>query len=169
MSKHSAGVVFEARNPGKLPVPGCLGCLMVAVFGMPALMLPLITWKEVPQNPWLLLVYIGAFFPLGVLYVLKRLMSRYNLRVFQDGSVELVYPFKSVRIPQAELASVVLQSTYVGAIQGPVTALVFASRDGRLLASLQPQAFGGDVIARFIAALRSVNPDVSLPDLRSSS
>jgi hypothetical protein len=169
MSKHSAGVVFEARNPGKLPVPGCLGCFMVGVFGMPAVMLPLMTWKEVPQNPWLLLVYIGALFPLAVLYVLKRLMSRYNLRVFQDGLVEIVYPFKTVRITQAELASVALQSTYVAALNGPRTSLVFTSRDGRMLASLAPQAFGGDAITRFVETLRSVNPDVSLPNLGSNS
>ena len=162
MTESSDQLVFSARNPGRLPVPGVLGCVMVVAFSLPAVMLVATTWKELPNYPWLAAAWVGSLFPLAVLYVIRRLMTRYNLRLYADGLVEIVFPFKTVRIARGELASVTAQGVYVAAIRARRTWLVFASRDGKVLASLSPSAFEAGVVERFLGALREVNPQVAI-------
>ena len=156
----NTAVSFEAKSPGRLPVPRSLGCLMVGVFGVPVVMLIATTWREVPNYPWLLAVYLAALFPLAALYAVKRLMKRYRLRVYADGAVEVAFPFRTVRIGRSELASVGTSTTHLAAAGGHRTFVVLASSDGRVLASFSPSAFGPGAVEAFLDALRRANPGV---------
>ena len=156
------GVVFETGNRGTLPVPRVIGCLMVVVFGVPALMLVATTWREVPKYPWLIAVYLASLFPFLVLFVVSRLMARYALRVHADGGVDVVLPFKTVRIAKADLAAITLTSTYVAATNARRSWVVLSSPDGATWTTFSPSAFDAKAFEQFLAAVREVNPNVKI-------
>lgn len=158
------GVIFQAGNAGGLPVPPVIGCFMMGAFGLPAVMVVATTWRQIPQYPWLLLVYLASLFPFLVLWVIKRLMSRYALRVFSSGDVEVVFPFKTVRIGRFDLATVAITSNYVHAINARRYWIVLADRAGKTLATFSPSAFTPQSLQAFVAAVLQVNPSVQVTE-----
>lgn len=157
-----AAIIFETGNPGRLGVPAFLAVFMVVIFGMPAILLPATTWDMVPEHPVLLpAVYVLAFFPLAVLFVLRRLMARYAMRLFADGAVELVLPFKTHRLAAANLARIVF-SAAGAANRGRQPFANFVGPDGRVAASVAASAFSTGQWHAFLDALRSTAPNVTV-------
>ncbi len=120
----------------------------------------------VPEYPVLLpAAYVLAFFPLGVLFVLRRLMARYALRLHADGAVELVLPFKTHRLPAGSLARVVFSAVGV-ANRGRQTFAGFVGVDGRVAASVAASAFSTAQWRDFLDALRKAAPHVTVEGFR---
>jgi hypothetical protein len=153
-------VKFEAKNPGSLGLPIWLSFLMVSLFSIPLLLIPMIPISEIVKTPALLVFYPIAVFPLGVLYVLRRLMTRYGLRVYENGDARIEFPFKIVQIKQGTLREIVVQTRFVAALNGYRTWIQFVDLSGRILASLSPNAFASEPLHQFIAAVKETNPGV---------
>ncbi len=151
---------FETKNPGSLGLPIWLSVLMVSVFSIPLFAIPLIPLKEVLSTPLLMLLYPIACFPLTVLYVLKRLMTRYALRVYENGDAHIVFPFKTVHLKRGSLREVVVATRFVSAVNGYRTWIQFVAVSGNILASLSPNAFESEPLQQFIAALMETNPNL---------
>lgn len=159
-------VVFQTGNPGRLAVPGAIAIFMTLVFGAPALMLVATTWRDLPDQPVLLpVLYLGSLFPLAVLFVLRRLMSRYALRVFDDGGVELVLPFKRRRFAAGALSGIRLQKVTMAVYQGGAAMrrehVHFIGADGSPAETMAVGAFSRSQWDAFFASLRE-----RLPGLR---
>ncbi len=120
------------------------------------------TWQEVPESPILLLVYVWAFFPLAVLYVLNRLFRRYGLVVYEDGTADIIYPFSTVRFRAQSLARVFQEQWYVAATKSHQYWLRFVDREGKLITSLSPLPFESSDLQNFLENLRKINPELTL-------
>ncbi len=151
-------LLFHAENKGSLGLPRWILFLMITMFGLPAVVLPLFTWHELGQNPLLVILYIVAWFPLGVMYFLKRLMTRYGLRVYQDGQVEIVYPFSIQRWNVHQMSEVQHKRHFVGATHSYRTWIHFFDLEGKHLCSLSPMAFQAEDLATFTSQLKLLNP-----------
>jgi len=159
----NANLRLEIGNPGRLALPGVTVVFMCVMFGLPGIMLVATTWSMLGEYPVLLpLVWLGAAFPVLAVYVLKRLMARYRLRLFDDGAVELDFPFRSVRIGRDELAAIRRRGAYVS--QGNVQRswIEFISPGNSALATLPGNTFTTEDLERFFAALRGTNPAVAV-------
>jgi hypothetical protein len=154
-------VAFQTGNPGKLALPGFATIFMAVVLGFPAVVLPPMTWDLQPEMPILLpVLWIGACFPLAVLYVLGRLMSRYALRVFSDGSIDIVFPFKTVPIDAGKLASV--RQASGGSQRMRQVFVQFVTIDGKVAADVARNAFSTVQWSGFFDALRQAAPQVAV-------
>lgn len=156
-------IVFQAGANNGLGVGGCLGAFMVGVFGIIPLALIAFTasaWREMPVI--LTIVWLVSFFPLAVLFVLSRVLRRYALIVGRTGWVEIVYPFKMVRLEPGDFSEVAVQSSHLGYQQGvPLRRTnVYFIRPGHVAATVAMQAFNQEQWRDFFAALRSVRPEV---------
>ncbi len=154
--------IFSYRHPAALGLPLVIQFVMVIAFGMPAVACVLFTIHELPGNPWLLLLYLAAMFPLLVLYVLARLMSRYGLVVFRNGDVDIIYPFSKVSVNAGKLGSIVSDSRYIPAMKSHMTWFRFVDNDGQIIFSLAKNAFSHQVYSDFFAALQAANPGIRI-------
>ncbi len=153
--------LFEYKNRWTLGMPRPIQFIMFLVFGFPALV-PLMTWKLVAETPWIIVLWIACCFPLTVLYVLGRLMSRYGLRVFSNGDVEIIFPFSRVSIAGNNLKGIVAERFYVEATKGYVTWIRFVDAGGHVLASVSPIAFPSETWSGFVESLRQAKPGLDV-------
>ena len=114
-------IKFFTKNSGNLGLPRWLSFIMVTAFSIPLLALPFIGVKDICEPPLLVLIYPAAFFPLSILYLLRRLMTRYALRVYEDGSSDIIYPFTTVHIPRDRLQALVFETRFIAAVNGDRT------------------------------------------------
>jgi len=158
-------VLFQAGNKGGLPFSGCMKVFMFVMFSIPIFAIPT-TFPLLPEHPILIpLVWLLFCFPVAVLIVLGRLMGRYALAVRRDGIVEIVYPFRTLRLGPADFSRVVVQSAHLGYAQGmPIRRpdVKFARHDDSIAASVAMNAFSAQQWQDFLAALRSARPDVRI-------
>lgn len=159
-------LAFEARNRGQLGVGGCLAIWMFVVFGGMPLALIAMTWQDLAEAPvWLPVFWLVSFFPLAMLLVLRRLMGRYALRIGRAGWVELVLPFKTIRLAPGELAAIKAASVNA-ATPGPAPMrrafVYFLGPDRSVKATVAMAAFGQPQWADFYEALARVRPDVEI-------
>jgi hypothetical protein len=166
MAGAAGEVEYEARNTGQLGVGGCLGIWMYVVFGGMPLALIAMTWQDLAEAPvWLPVFWLVSFFPLAMLLVLRRLMARHALRIGRAGWVEIVLPFKTIRLAPGELAAVKAASVTAAT---PGTAPIrrayayFLAPDRSVKATVAMAAFGQDQWAAFFDALARVRPDVEI-------
>lgn len=155
--------LYEMKNPGELPVPKAIALLMVCAFSLPLMVIPM-TVSEVGESPWLLLVWIGACFPLALLWGLKRLMGRYAVTVNDDGSLRVTLPFRTLALAPGELRRVALNSVRMhvgGSVQTRTWVQLIGSAD-RLLTQFATSAFSAEQVQGLLAALRRVNPGLSI-------
>ena len=159
-------IAFEMRNTGDLGVGGCLATWMLVIFGGMPLVLVAMTWQELGEEPVLLPIFwLVSLFPLAVLFVLRRLMRRYAVRLRRDGGVEVILPFKTIRLAPAELAAV---RTDTVSVATPASAparrrfAYFISPDRQVKASLAMSAFGDDQWREFFSRLAELRPDVEV-------
>lgn len=156
--------IFRAGSRGGFGVGGCAGWFMLAVFGPLPFALIAFTvnrWHELPVG--LTIMYILSFFPLAVLFVISRLMSRYAIAVLAGGTVEIVYPFKTMRLGPGDFSRVVMQAAHLGyAPGGPIHRpdVKFARDDGAVAASVALNAFSPEDWQGFLVVLQRVRPDV---------
>lgn len=156
-SKHPQTIVYHHQNPIRLGLPWSIQAIMFAVFSIP-LMFPLLTWKLVPEMPWIVLLWPIALFPMGVMYMLARLMSRYGVTVYATGDTLITFPFQRVSIKREQLASIVLEKNYVAATKSYMSWLRFADKSGKVITSLSPQALPDEALGKYLEALQSTNP-----------
>lgn len=159
-------LVYEMRNSGQLGVGGCLTSVMLIVFGGMPLMLIAMTVQDIAEAPISLpIFYLVSFLPLGILYVLWRLMKRYALRIRRDGEVELVLPFKTIRMARGELGSVKtaeVRAETPGTSPMRRTLAYFIGADGQVKANVAMAAFTGEQWQGFFAALSRARPEVTI-------
>jgi hypothetical protein len=158
--------LFEMRNSGDFGVGGCLTIVMLVVFGGIPVMLVAMTFQELSEAPVLLPIFwLVSLFPLAVLYVLRRLMRRYAVRLRHDGTVELILPFKTIRLEPGELVAVRPDTVSVAT---PGTAPIrrrfahFIGSDRSLKASLAMSAFSDEQWNEFFARLAQARPEVEI-------
>jgi hypothetical protein len=60
-------------------------------------------------------VALVCLIPIGILYAVYRLFTRFRLSIFDDGAVEFVQPFKTSRYAPRQLAGAHWRSTYIAA------------------------------------------------------
>ena len=158
--------IFRTGRKGGLGVGGCGGWFMLAVFGpLPFALIAftLSRWHEAPVV--LTIFYIASFFPLAVLFVIARLITRYALAVGRDGTVEIVYPFKTVRLAPADFAWVTTQAAHLGYNQGMAIRrpdVKFVRADNSIAASVAMHAFSQGQWQDFLAALQHARPEVRI-------
>jgi hypothetical protein len=158
--------IFEARNRGGLAVGGCLTAAMLSVFGGMPLILVAMTWQDLEEAPvGLPAFYVVSLLPLAILYVLRRLMMRHALRVRRDGQVELVLPFKTIRMGGEDLAAVRTSTVLAGTPGSAPMRRAYAhfiSADGAVKASVAMSAFPPKQWQGFFSALSGVRPDIRI-------
>ena len=156
--------LFEARNSGQLGVGGCLTAIMLAVFGGIPLGLVVMTLPEFGEAPVMLSIfYVLSLFPLAALYVLRRLMSRYRLRLERGGTVEVTLPFKTVRIAPGELAAVrTAEVTAATSGNTPMRRAFahFIGTDRQVKASIAMSVLTAEQWQEFFTVLSRTRPDV---------
>jgi hypothetical protein len=159
-------VAFEMRNTGDFGVGGCLTAVMLVVFGGMPLMLVAMTFQELGEEPVLLPIFwLVSLFPLAVLYVLRRLMRRYAVRLRRDGGVELILPFKTIRIERGDLAAVRTDTVNVATPASAPARRRFAhfiAPDRQVKGSLAMSAFRDEQWQEFFARLAELRPDVEI-------
>ena len=158
--------IFRTGSKGGLGVGGCGGYYMLAIFGPLPFALIAFTlnrWHEAPVA--LTIFYVLSFFPLAALYVIGRLISRYALAVERDGTVEIVYPFKTVRLGPGDFVRVTTQAAHLGYNQGMAIRrpdVTFVRADNSIAASVAMNAFSNQQWQDFLAALRSARPGLRI-------
>ncbi len=162
----SANVVFEIRNRGGLPLSPVVQWIMIVVFSLPLILIPM-TVGQVKAHPSLLLLWIGACFPLGVLWTLKRLFTRFAVARFADGSVRITQPFTTRTIARDQLATIVTKTNQAH-VGGGTTARVavpwmfFFDHADKQLEKVSPSGFAGDDVSRLLAEIARLRPDVRI-------
>lgn len=140
---------------------------MLIAFGGPALMLVAMTIHEIREAPWMVLLWPVAFFPFLVVWTLKRLMTRYALRAFNNGDIEIVFPFKRQLIKREQLSSVTIKSRYVQQLQATQTFYLFGDSSGSVLANVHHGAFSNDQWESFLGALQRHHPSLTIGSEKS--
>ncbi|AVP99431.1 hypothetical protein C7S18_20655 [Ahniella affigens] len=156
-------VLYQIKNPGELPLPKPLVWFMYLMFSIPLLMIPM-TLTEIPENPWLLVAYPFCFLPLGIMWLLKRLMGRYGITVGQDGRLEVMLPFKTDRFAPGTLKRVALHQTRMH-MSGRVTTRTFLQLIGaqdKLLTHFDVAAFTQADVEGLLGALRQLDPQLPI-------
>jgi hypothetical protein len=155
--------LLDLRAPRTAPF-GLIGWIfMIAIFGGTTWWLypwTLYNWSELGTTTVLILWLVAAI-PTLILYALWRMFARFALRIYKDGVIEYVQPFKTTRIAKDRLATVNLSSTYVGAANRRVSWIVLGDHEGKKLEAISPMAFGDDT-ARFFETLRVSHPKVKI-------
>ena len=136
--------------------------LIGSVFTLPSIALVLFTFHELGETPWLAIFYVLSLFPLAVLLVLYRLMTRYRLRFFSDGEAEIVFPFSTVRLDRNNLAQVMIKRHYQPTTNSHREWIHFIDKNGKTITSLAPMAFSHAEIEQFFAMIRQHRPDVTI-------
>lgn len=154
-------IVFKHKNRVGLGLPILIQILMIGVFAIP-LSLPLLTWKLIPENPMVLILWPISIFPWTLLYLLARFISRYGLIVYANGDTTLVFPFKQITLKREQLASIVVEKNYVAATKSYMSWIRFADAQEHVLASLSLTAIPATVMSHYIDALRQTHPDLSI-------
>ncbi len=131
---------------------------MFIAFGMPAAACILFTIHELPQHPWLILLYVISCFPVAVLFVLRRLMSRYALAVYENGDLEVTFPFSRKVLPSGSIEKITADSRYVAATQSRMSWIRFVGQKDKIHLSLARSTFSDQVFADFFAAAKARNP-----------
>lgn len=150
-------ILFATKNPGKLGVPLWIAIVMVVAFSIPLFALPFIRLSDIYETPLLILIYPAAFFPLSLLYLLRRLMTRYALRVYEDGSLDVIYPFTAIHIPRERLQELFFETHFIATVNGNRTWIRFVDSKAEVIATLSPNAFDRESLDGFIAALKATN------------
>jgi hypothetical protein len=151
--------LYAMKNPGELPVPRAIAILMVCVFSLPWVVIPM-TVSALGDSPWLLGVWVGACFPLAMLYALERLMGRYAVIVNDDGSLRVMLPFKTLEVAPGEPQRVAFNTARMhvgGTVQTRTWVQLIGAAD-RLLTQFATSAFSGEQVQGLLDALRRVNP-----------
>ncbi len=160
-----AEVLFKTQPVEGLPVPGWIMAIMVFCFSLPLMVIP-ITIKEVPSNPWILLAWLAAPFPLSVLYVLRRLFTRFEMVLYADGGVHITKPFSQTMIASGQLHSIIAltRAAHVSgqgtAIRIPIPWLYFYDASDRQITMVSPSAFRAEDVSGFLNALARYFPKV---------
>lgn len=166
MTGAAEGLEYEARNSGQLGVGGCLALSMFVVFGGMPLALIAMTWQDLGEAPlWLPLFWLVSFFPLAVLLCLRRLMARYALRIGRAGWVEIVLPFRTIRMAPGELAAIKAASVNAatpGAAPLRRAFVYFLGPDRAVKATVAMAAFSTEQWQGFYDALARVRPEVEV-------
>lgn len=159
-------ILYEMRNSGGLGVGGCLTTVMLVVFGGIPLMLVAFTIGEVSEEPVLLpLFWLVSLFPLAALFVLRRLMQRYAVRLRNDGGVELILPFKTIVLEPGELVAVRPDTVNVatsGTAPMRRSFAHFIGPDRSVKASMAMSPFTDAQWQEFFARLVQVRPEVEI-------
>lgn len=160
----ATGTIFSSRPYRHLPVPGVLGVLMVVVFGGIAVAFSLSLLPQVPEHPWVLLICLASFWPLGLLWLIGRLTGRYRLVIEADRSVVLTMPFRRVHLGPQDLATVTAGTvgTIVAGTAARRPVLVFTNAAGEVLAHCFQAAFSAEDLSGFLGALAQVRPEVEI-------
>ena len=136
--------------------------LIGSVFALPSIALVLFTCHELGEMPWLAIFYVVSLFPLAVLLVLYRLMTRYRLRFFSDGEAEIVFPFSTVRLDRNNLAQIMIKRHFQPTTNSHREWIHFIDKSGKTITSLAPMAFSPAEIEQFFAMIRQHRPDVTI-------
>lgn len=155
--------LYQIKNPGELPLPKPIIWLMYAVFSLPLVVIPM-TISSVPESPMILLAWPVCFFPLGLMWALKRLMGRYAITVFHDGRLEVTLPFKTDRFGPGVLRRVGLNQVRMH-VGGGVSTRTFVQLIGdadQLLTQFDASAFAADQVEGLLQALRQINPQLPI-------
>jgi hypothetical protein len=160
-------VAFEIRNRGGLPLPAVIQGIMLLVFAMPLIVIPM-TFSEVAKHPMVLLVWLAACFPLALMYVLKRLFTRFAVALYQDGGVRITQPFTTHNISREQLATIVTRTNqaHVGgantAARVAVPWMYFFDSADKKLAQVSPAGFDASDIEKLLGEVRRLRPDVRI-------
>ena len=158
--------LFEMRNSGGFGVGGCLTTVMLVVFGGIPVMLVAFTFQEVSEAPVLLpLFWLASLFPLAVLFVLRRLMQRYAVRLERNGTVEVILPFKTIRMAPDELVAVRPDTVNVatsGTAPMRRSFAHFIGPDRSVKASVAMSPFSDAQWQEFFARLAQARPEVEI-------
>ncbi len=163
----SANVVFEIRNRGGLPLSPVVQWIMIAVFSLPLVLIPM-TIGDVKAHPMVLLLWIAACFPLGLLWALKRLFTRFAVALFADGGVRITQPFTTRTIARDQLATIVTKTNqaHIGGGSAPgrvaVPWMFFFDRTDKQLEKVSPSGFDGDDVSKLLAEIQRLRPDVRI-------
>jgi|GEM_PF-3283116 hypothetical protein len=162
MSNHASSqpyIVFQHKNRVGLGLPILIQILMIGVFALP-LSLPLLTWKLIPENPALLILWPISILPWTMLYLLARLISRYGLIVYSNGDTTLIFPFNTTTIKGEQLGSIVVEKNYMAATKSYMSWVRFADAQSNVLASLSLSAIPSEAMTKYLVALKSTKPDL---------
>lgn len=157
---HQGRLIFEFHHPRGLGLPIFIQIVMIVAFGMPSIACFLFTLQELPQHPWLVLVYLVSLFPMAVLYLLARFMGRYALKVYENGDLEVTFPFSKKILSSGSVSKITSDSRYVAATKSTMTWIRFVSHEGQILLSLAGSVFAKQVFDEFVAAAKSANPQL---------
>lgn len=156
--------IFDVRAPRTAPF-GVFGWIFMGAIlgGIPLMGLIIVAVQMGASDPvTTLIVALVCLIPVGILYALHRLFTKFRLSILADGSVEFVEPFKTTRIAKGQLSGLHWRSTYVATAKTRMNWLIISDKSGQGLAAISPAAFGGDALNGFVAALQTQNPDIAV-------
>jgi hypothetical protein len=160
-------VLFQTKPVEGLPLPRWILAIMVFSFSLPLMVIP-ITMKLVSSNPWVLVFWVGAAFPLTVLYLLRRLFTRFSMILYSDGGMLLIQPFARLLIAPGQLHSVMAmtQQAHISgqgaAVRVPIPWLFFYDATDKQITRVSPMAFGAEDTSEFLRLLAQHFPGVKI-------
>jgi hypothetical protein len=161
----NASAIFKTQPVEGLPVPMWIAAIMVVSFALPLLVIPM-TFNQVTSNPWVLLFWLAAPFPLTMLYLLRRLFTRFAIALYADGSVEIVQPFSRCTIAAGKLRSVIAmrQQMHLGepGMRTSIPWLYFYDAKDQQITHVSPAAFRAEDIAGFLRMLAERFPAIGI-------
>lgn len=110
-------------------------------------------------------VALVCLIPLGILYALHRLFTKFRLSVFSDGAVVFTQPFKMTKIAPGQIATMNWSSTVVHASNRRMNWLVLGDAKGDKIEAISPISFSEGALQEFAAAVKKTNPNVLLTGL----
>lgn len=135
--------------------------LIGTVFAIPSTALVLFTFHDLNKAPWLAILYLVSLFPLAVLLVLYRLITRYRLRFYSNGVAEIVFPFSTVRLDRENLSQIMIKRHFQPSTNSHREWIHFIDKSGKTITSLAPLAFSQAEIEQFFAMFRQYRTDVT--------
>jgi len=159
-------VALEIRNKSGFPLPGIIQGIMWVVFSFPLIVIP-ITFSEVGKNPKVLVFWLAVCIPITVMFLLRRLFTRFAIALFDDGSLKITQPFNSQSIAREQLATIVARSNnaHVGggaAVRVAIPWLYFFDSADKQLAQVSPAGFDAADVEHLLSAITRLRPDVRL-------
>jgi hypothetical protein len=156
--------IFEAKAPRTAPF-GIVGWIFIGTIlgGIPLIGLATVVGTMGASDPvTTLVVALVCLIPIGILYALHRLFTKFRLTLFSDGAIEFVQPFKTTRIAKDQLAGAHWRSNYVAATKTRMNWLILSDRAGKGLEAISPMSFGAGALNDFVAALQTAHPGLSV-------
>lgn len=153
---------FEMKSEGRMPIPSVLFYFMLVMFGLPAVMLFLTTIGEVFETPWLVGVYLVSWFPIALLFFLKWALARYAVRLYMDRTIEILYPFKTVRVSLHEVTTAGVVMIPTNRRHMSMAHVVLGSADGATVATFSANMFDANQIERFFVELIKLAPQIAI-------